>query len=44
VGDRLPVLTALHKAIDRAFRAAGIVIAFPQRDVHVFSQDPQAGK
>lgn len=27
----------LHKAIDREFRKAGVVIAFPQRDVHVYS-------
>jgi potassium efflux system protein len=25
----------LHMAIDQAFREAGIVIAFPQRDIHV---------
>jgi potassium efflux system protein len=31
----------LHRAIDDAFREAGIVIAFPQRDVHVF---PTPGK
>lgn len=35
VMDRLPVTTDLHKGIDRRFREAGIVIAFPQRDVHV---------
>jgi potassium efflux system protein len=31
----LPIRHALHLAIDRAFRAAGIEIAFPQRDVHL---------
>ena len=34
LSDRLPAITELHQAIDRKFRAAGIVIAFPQRDVH----------
>ena len=35
--DYWPVVTdELHTLIDEAFRAAGIVIAFPQRDVHVF--------
>jgi len=33
----LPAATELHKAIDQKFRAAGIVIAFPQRDVHFHS-------
>jgi potassium efflux system protein len=37
LSDRLPATTELHKAIDRKFRAAGIVIAFPQRDVHFHS-------
>ena len=27
----------LHMAVDRAFREAGIVIAFPQHDIHVHS-------
>jgi len=39
VADRLTVTTELHQAIDRKFRAAGIVIAFPQRDVHLHSGD-----
>jgi potassium efflux system protein len=35
-GDRrLGVLSELHAAIYRRFAAAGIVIAFPQRDVHL---------
>jgi len=42
VSDRLPATTELHQAIDQKFRAAGIVIAFPQRDVHVFSRDDDA--
>ncbi|MHC4775146.1 MAG: hypothetical protein ACYTBR_07760, partial [Planctomycetota bacterium] len=25
----------LHEAIDKAFRDAGVEIAFPQRDIHV---------
>jgi potassium efflux system protein len=33
----LTVTHDLHKAIDRKFRAAGIEIAFPQRDIHVRS-------
>ena len=36
----------LHRAIDDAFREADIVIAFPQRDVHVFpipGKDDDAG-
>jgi small-conductance mechanosensitive channel len=28
---------ALHKGIDKAFRAAGVEISFPQRDIHVRS-------
>jgi potassium efflux system protein len=35
--QRLPTITALHSAVDKKFRAAGIVIAFPQRDVHHYS-------
>jgi potassium efflux system protein len=31
---------ALHLAIDQAFRAAGIEIAFPQRDIHIRSLPP----
>ncbi len=38
--DRMPVLTALHEAIDRKFNEAGIVIAFPQRDVHLDTSRP----
>jgi len=36
----------LHRAIDDAFREADIVIAFPQRDVHLFQKpvkDDDAG-
>ena len=41
--DHWPEVTdQLHSAIDRAFRAAGIEIAFPQRDVWMRSSDPAA--
>ena len=33
--NRLPTMHELHTEIDRAFRAANIRIAFPQREVHV---------
>ena len=35
-----PVRTALHLEIFRRFTEAGIVIAFPQRDVHLDSAQP----
>ena len=35
--NRLEVIHQLHTAIDQEFRAAGIEIAFPQRDVHIRS-------
>ena len=38
--NRLPTITALHKAIDDKFRAAGIEIAFPQRDLHLDTSRP----
>lgn len=34
------VIDALHTSIDDAFRKEGIEIAFPQRDLHVRSVDP----
>ncbi|MEA3639987.1 MAG: mechanosensitive ion channel [Lamprobacter sp.] len=37
---RLTVITELHQAIDDKFRAAGIGIAFPQRDLHLRSAAP----
>ncbi|WP_295882408.1 mechanosensitive ion channel domain-containing protein [uncultured Thiohalocapsa sp.] len=37
---RLDTITALHQAIDDRFRAAGIGIAFPQRDIHLRSAQP----
>jgi potassium efflux system protein len=36
----LPVQHELHKAIDREFRKAGIVISFPQHDVHFDANRP----
>lgn len=36
--NRLQVITELHDAIDEAFRAADIEIAFPQLDLHVRDQ------
>ncbi len=38
--DRLPVLTELHEAINQKFNEAGIVISFPQRDVHFDASQP----
>ncbi|HEY7774719.1 MAG TPA: mechanosensitive ion channel domain-containing protein [Marinagarivorans sp.] len=35
VDDRLQIVTELHKAINAKYNAAGIAIAFPQRDLHV---------
>jgi len=43
VGDqdiRLLTITQLHEAVNRKFSAAGITIAFPQRDVHLDSLRP----
>jgi potassium efflux system protein len=34
VDDRLDALSELHQAINQKFNDAGIVIAFPQRDIH----------
>ncbi len=34
---RLDVVNDLHAAVDQKFRAAGIEIAFPQRDIHIRS-------
>ena len=40
VDERLNTITALHQTISDKFDAAGIVIAFPQRDVHLDTQRP----
>ena len=37
---RMVVMTQIHEAIDRKFKEAGIVIAFPQRDVHLDTSQP----
>jgi potassium efflux system protein len=37
---RLATVNELHMAIDKAFREAGIRIAFPQRDVHFDTSGP----
>ena len=38
--DRLPVITQLHETINQCFNDNGIVIAFPQRDVHLDTSRP----
>ncbi len=38
--DRMPTITELHEEINRKFIDAGIVIAFPQRDVHLDTSRP----
>ncbi|MCA9215997.1 MAG: mechanosensitive ion channel [Planctomycetales bacterium] len=35
--NRLQVITELHTEINRSFRAAGLEIAYPQRDLHIRS-------
>jgi potassium efflux system protein len=40
VDDRMPVISGLHRQINTAFKDAGIVIAFPQRDLHLDSEKP----
>jgi len=37
---RTVTITDLHKAINRKFEQAGIVIAFPQRDLHLDMREP----
>ncbi len=37
---RLTTITALHTEIDRRFNEAGIVISFPQRDIHLDTSRP----
>jgi len=37
---RMATATALHKAINQKFEDAGIVIAFPQRHLHIQGVDP----
>ncbi|RLA05208.1 MAG: hypothetical protein DRQ54_08455 [Gammaproteobacteria bacterium] len=38
--DRWPVLTSLHRLVYARFEEAGIVISFPQRDVHLHAENP----
>ncbi|WP_338113751.1 mechanosensitive ion channel domain-containing protein [Thiococcus pfennigii] len=38
--NRLAVTTDLHQAINDKFAEAGIEIAYPQRDVHLFANQP----
>ena len=38
--DRVRTITELHAAINRKFNEAGIVIAFPQRDIHLDTSEP----
>jgi potassium efflux system protein len=42
IDDRFSVKSQLHQEIDRRFRQAGIVIAFPQRDLHLRTLDQAA--
>jgi len=37
---RLMTMSELNLVIDREFEAAGIVIAFPQRDIHLDTSQP----
>ena len=38
--QRMPTTSELHTKINEAFNAAGIVIAFPQRDLHLDTVGP----
>jgi len=38
--NRIQVFSALHEVINRKFNDAGLVIAFPQRDVHLDTSKP----
>jgi potassium efflux system protein len=40
IDHRIATITDLHKAINRKFSDAGIVIAFPQRDLHLDASRP----
>ena len=40
IDARLPTITEMHQTILEKFRAAGISIAFPQRDLHLDSSRP----
>jgi potassium efflux system protein len=38
--QRYATVSALNQAINDKFSAAGIVIAFPQRDIHLETREP----
>jgi potassium efflux system protein len=40
--NRLSTITALHTAINEKFNSAGILIPFPQRDIHIINNDHSA--
>jgi potassium efflux system protein len=40
IEHRIATITDLHRAINRKFNEAGIVIAFPQRDIHLDTSNP----
>ena len=40
---RTEVIHELHRRIDKTFRQHGVVIAFPQRDVHLYTTSPAPG-
>jgi small-conductance mechanosensitive channel len=42
IEKRFDVVSGVNFAIDKAFRAHGIQIPFPQRDLHVRSWEPTA--
>jgi potassium efflux system protein len=37
---RFVITHQVHRAVDKEFRKAGIVIAFPQRDMHLYPTKP----
>jgi len=43
IDQRLRVVSDINFAIDKAFREAGIVIPFPQRDLHIYTEKPAEG-
>jgi potassium efflux system protein len=40
IDKRLRIITGLHTAINNKFNEAGIVISFPQRDIHFDTSEP----
>ena len=42
--ERLQVMSDLHREIERRFTEAGVEIPFPQRDLHLRTVDPAAGR